>query len=194
MLHAENHFRRVGILCGHDEMHWFVAAIPEGGEVRTVAEAKEALKPALVKRKERPKSGKRRPKGDVYIRQGEWYFLPWSHASVNASDVLSNAPLIRGPGSTPHVCEFMYLDGKREYACPRFPKLAFFEAEYRQILATRRKAEQWKWRQLPFTPVVYVRGSISHPDHSTLHLDTWHRAVLNTEAEAMTLARMVYRD
>src|SRR4051795_9217403 len=35
-------------LCGHDERHWFVAAVPESAPVGTVLQAKEALKPAEV--------------------------------------------------------------------------------------------------------------------------------------------------
>jgi hypothetical protein len=30
-------------LCGHDERHWFVAAVPESAPVGTVPQAKEAL-------------------------------------------------------------------------------------------------------------------------------------------------------
>src|SRR5262245_15244582 len=37
-------------LCGHDERHWFVAAIPESAPVGTVRQAKEALKPIEVRR------------------------------------------------------------------------------------------------------------------------------------------------
>ncbi|QDV19665.1 hypothetical protein Pan153_43310 [Gimesia panareensis] len=36
-------------LCGHDERHWFVAAIPEKAPVGTVRQAKEALKPHVVR-------------------------------------------------------------------------------------------------------------------------------------------------
>jgi hypothetical protein len=57
----------------------------------------EALKPNIVKRREQPK-GKRRRKGDVYVRQGEWFFIPWQHAKIDADDVLLNATLVRGPG------------------------------------------------------------------------------------------------
>src|SRR5262249_53961220 len=35
-------------LLGHDERHWFVAAIPEQNPVSTVAAAKQALKPEAV--------------------------------------------------------------------------------------------------------------------------------------------------
>src|SRR5215203_177788 len=37
-------------LCGHDERHWFVAAVPETAAVSTVATAMEALKPTDVRR------------------------------------------------------------------------------------------------------------------------------------------------
>jgi len=34
-------------LCGHDERHWFVAAIPESAPVGNVAQAKATLKPSV---------------------------------------------------------------------------------------------------------------------------------------------------
>ena len=181
LLQAATSLSRVNFLCGHDEMHWFVATLPDGNDSRTVAEAKQSLKPDLVKRKERPKGGKRRRKGDAYIRQGEWFFMPWPHVGVNNNKVLRHAGLVRGPGSKPHMCEFMFLDGEREYACDRYPKLAFFESEYKEILKTRRKAKQWNWQQLPFEPVRYVKGWITHPDHNPMFLDVWHRVEMNTE-------------
>jgi hypothetical protein len=36
------------LLCGHDERHWFIAAVPESAPVGTVRSAKEALKLAEV--------------------------------------------------------------------------------------------------------------------------------------------------
>ena len=66
-------------LCGHDERHWFVAGIPEKAAVSSVVTAKEALKPDLVRNREQGKRGKRqkrlRRKTDVFIRQGEWFFV-----------------------------------------------------------------------------------------------------------------------
>ena len=199
LLHAENAMGNDSFLCGHDEMHWFVAALPQGDDIRTVGDAMEALKPNIVKRREQPK-GKRRRKGDVYIRQGEWFFIPWPHAKIDADGVLGNAKLVRGPGNKPHFCEFMYQDGEREYECNRYPKLAFFESEYLEILKTRRKSKQWNWRQLPFQPDIYVKGWITHTDHNPLFLDVWHRVEQNTERQELSVAqkpsrvRVVYRD
>jgi hypothetical protein len=45
--------------CGHDEFHWFVAAIPDRPNARTVPEAMEALKPKAVLREQRRKRVKR---------------------------------------------------------------------------------------------------------------------------------------
>jgi hypothetical protein len=199
LLRAESSAGQVAFLCGHDEMHWFVAALPQS-DVLTVADAIEVLKPKLVRRKEHPKSGKHRPKGDVYVRQGEWFFIPCPHAGIEPDAILHEAPLIRGPGSKPHICEQMYLDGEREFICDRYPRLVFFEAEYREMLATRRKAKRWNWRQLPFEPDVYVRGWVTHPDHKPMHLDIWHRVEMNTEDQLAVgslrqrVARVNYRD
>jgi hypothetical protein len=48
--------------------------------VSTVVTAKEALKPDAVRDREQGKRGKRkkrlRRKTDVFIRQGEWFFIP----------------------------------------------------------------------------------------------------------------------
>jgi hypothetical protein len=60
-------------LCGHDERHWFVAAIPEITPVTTVERAKHVLAPEVVReasRRLRPKERAQR-KTRAYVRQGE---------------------------------------------------------------------------------------------------------------------------
>ena len=65
-------------LCGHDERHWFVAAVPEAARgVRDVATAKAALQPDAVRElveRRRPKDPFRR-RNEAYVRQGEWFFV-----------------------------------------------------------------------------------------------------------------------
>ncbi len=195
LLSAWNTLGEDRFLCGHDEYHWFVAALPEEPDALNVGAAKEALKPLLVKRLEQRKhKGKHHRKSDVYLRQGEWFFIPCPHASIDRSRVIRGGILSRGSGSKPHYCSFLYEDGEREYECPRYPKLAFFETEYKHILKTRRKAKQWKWRQLPFNTDIYVKGWIEHDDHSSLFLDVWHQVKMNRESDNLSMSRMVYRD
>src|SRR5918911_2414583 len=61
-------------LCGHDERHWFVAAVPESARgVSGVAQAMRALQPETVREAvahKRPKDPFRR-KNVAYVRQGE---------------------------------------------------------------------------------------------------------------------------
>jgi hypothetical protein len=200
VLSASNGVGEDRFLCGHDELHWFVAGLPQPREIfghaaGNVREAKEVLKPDLVVRREaKTRSGKRPRKSDVFQRQGEWFFLPWPHASIDPKRVVPNGVLVRGAGSKPHVCEFLFEDGEREYHCDRYPKLAFFESEYRETLQTRRKAKQWNWRPLPYRGDIYVKGWIRHPDHRPLLLDIWHRVEVNKEAHQLAMSRMVYRD
>jgi hypothetical protein len=195
LLAAWNRFGADRFLCGHDERHWFVAALPNAPLALNIEAAKEALKPQRVQRQERRKhKGKHRRKTDVYMRQGEWFFIPCPHASIDRRRIVSDGLLRRSPASKPHICSYLYEDGEREYECDRYPKLAFFETEYRHILRTRRKAKQWNWRALAFRPDVYVKGTVEHEDHSPLLLDVWHRVELNRETDKLTMSRMIYRD
>lgn len=193
LLSARNPRGEDRFLCGHDEFHWFVAALP--GAPDDVHSAKESLKPDVVKSTERRKRRKKHNRrNDVFMRQGEWFFIPCRHAQIDQDRVERNAPLLRGVGSKPHVCEFLFRDGEPEYECDRYPKLAFFESEYREILRTRRKAKQWNWRRLPFNPKIYVKGWITHPDHSPFHFDVWHRVEMNRESTELNMTRVLFLD
>jgi len=62
-------------LCGHDERHWFVCAVPDSRGVASVAAALEALQPpevraAVGRALRRPKERMRRH-NRAFIRQGE---------------------------------------------------------------------------------------------------------------------------
>src|SRR5207253_3034906 len=109
-------------LCGHDERHWFVAAIPESARVGTVQQAKEALKPAEVQSAQarqglRAKARSQR-KNAAYVRQGEWFFLPAANLVVDKKLILPNEPLTRGNGGKPHWADFCYRSGgETVYVC-----------------------------------------------------------------------------
>jgi hypothetical protein len=106
-------------LCGHDERHWFVAAIPEAAPVGTVAAAKEALKPAEVQATQARlgigAKQRNRRKNAAYYRQGEWFFLPVPDLRVDQALVLRNEPITRGNGSKPHWAEWCFRTGERPF-------------------------------------------------------------------------------
>lgn len=179
LLEASNSGGTARLLCGHDELHWFVAALPETSRARSVHEAKEDLKPDAISMIDQRRHDRLRHRRSDYFRQGEWFFIPCRHAGVDPAEVVAGAELARG-GGKPHRCEFLYREGQRRFACRQYPR-GVLEAEYLRILATRRKSDRWGWRELPYQPTTYVRGLITHPDHEPLFLDIWHRVEMNTE-------------
>jgi hypothetical protein len=185
-------------LCGHDERHWFVAAVPESAPVGTVRQAKEALKPEEVQSAQarqglRAKARNRR-KNSAYRRQGEWFFLPAPGFQVDESLVLHNEPLSRGNGGKPHWVEHCYrTGGENVYVCPRHPG-GVTENEYRRILTANPHASAWGWRPMRRNAGVYARGSVRHADHKTIVLHEWHRVLMNTESEAKAMRNVAFLD
>jgi hypothetical protein len=185
-------------LCGHDERHWFVAAVPERAPVGTVRQAKEALKPAEVRvaqaRHRLRAEARNRRKNAAYRRQGEWFFLPVPGFGVDEALVLRNEPLRRGNGGKPHWCDFCFrTGGETVYVCPRHPN-GVIEAQHRKILAGNAKARGWGWQVMRRNPGVYVRGSVRHADHKTIVLHGWHRVVINTEGQAQAMRNVAFLD
>ena len=185
-------------LCGHDERHWFVAAVPEIAPVGTVRQAKEALKPAEVQvaqshQRLRAKARNRR-KNAAYRRQGEWFFLPVPGFAVDESLVLRNEPLRRGNGGKPHWVESCYrTGGETVYLCARHPN-GVTQSEYREVLNRNPKAKGWGWQTMRRNPVVYVRGSVRHADHKTIVLHGWHRVLMNTEVQSRAMRNVAFLD
>ncbi len=185
-------------LCGHDERHWFVAAIPESAPVGTVEQAKEALKPAEVQaaqaRKGLRAEARRRRKNAAYRRQGEWFFLPVADMAVDAKSVLRDEPLARGNGGKPHWAEFCYrTGGEAVHVCARYPN-GVTTGQYRDILKANAKAASWDWRMMLRNAGVFVRGRIRHPDHATITLHGWHRVVMNTEGQSRAMKNVAFLD
>jgi hypothetical protein len=185
-------------LCGHDERHWFVAAVPESASVGTVRQAKEALKPAEVRFAQARKglgveAGNRR-KNAAYRRQGEWFFLPVPGFSVVESLVLRNEPITRGNGGKPHWTEFCYrTGGEIVHVCSRRPN-GVTPAQHEKILANNPKAKGWNWQIMRRNPGVYVRGSVRHADHKTIVLQDWHRVLMNTEGQSRAMRNVAFLD
>jgi hypothetical protein len=184
-------------LCGHDERHWFVSAVPERQGVTNVLMAMEALQPPEVRtaaeRTLRPKDRLSR-RNEAFIRQGEWFFIPDAGIAVNDRFVQTNEPISRGSGSKPHMCQFLYRHGGEPVmVCNRHPNGITVE-QYRKIVQARPEAAQWNWRSMRRNAAVYVRGRVSHPDHKTIVLDGWHRVLMNTENQAAGSRNVVFLD
>jgi hypothetical protein len=182
-------------LCGHDERSWFVAAIPEAAHARDVQSARNALKPAEVwqaieraglRTKERDLR-----RTDAFVRQGEWFFLPRPKLQVDEFLILRNEPIRRG-GGKPHLCQYLYRTaGEAVYVCRAYPN-GLTESEYRAIPITERRRHSWS--PMRRNAQVFVKGTVRHPDHKTIHLSGWHLVVMNTETRARAMAQVAFLD
>ncbi|HEX5709555.1 MAG TPA: hypothetical protein VFX96_19905 [Pyrinomonadaceae bacterium] len=186
-------------LCGHDERHWFVSAIPYA-HVSSVTEAMWALQPFEVRQRVRRRvkrvKMRLRRRNKAFVRQGEWFFVPAEAGETTRPTLLlRNVPLRRDDQSKPHVCEEMCIATESARACDEYPN-GVSEADYQLLLRVNPLARKWDWKPLKRRQLTYVRGRVSHPDHKTITLHGWHRALLNTEhaAPEPALERVVFYD
>jgi hypothetical protein len=172
-------------LCGHDERHWFCAAVPGPG-VSTVATAIRSLRPAEAW-------------SEGVKRQGEWFFRPLSspEAAVlihSVSVVHRREPISRGRGSKPHICqEVVRRGGVAVMVCNRYPS-GIPREQYDKLILRDPAAAGWGWRAFTRDARVFARGAVRHADHATLHLREWHEVYLNNERLAAHARSVVFLD
>lgn len=185
-------------LCGHDERHWFVAAVPNRGPVTGVVTAMEALKPVMARveqnRRYVPYADRIRRKTAAYIRQGEWFFIPiprWQR--IDSKWAFRNEPLRRGMGK-PHIAEECVREGGEIVYISRQHPNVLTESQHKKLLDRRPKMRALMWTQQRRNPAVYVRGTVKHADHATIYLPTWHLVQMNTENQAPAMASVAFID
>jgi hypothetical protein len=167
-------------LLGHDERHWFAAAVP-GDSVRDVRTAIASLRPEEIE-------------GRRAIRQGEWFFVPEPGVSERGVVIYRNEPLSRGAGSKPHICsEMMRRGGVTVMVCRQYPTGVSY-AEYERLIATNHRATSFAWRRMTRDAEVYARGEVRHRDHKTIDLIGWHRVYMNRERFARHAPQIAFLD
>lgn len=164
-------------LCGHDERHWFVAAIAQ--RVSTVRDAKASLLPPALRDRALGLGSKAafRRRNELFKRQGEWFFAPTSR-DLSGLTIYRHEPLQRDARSKPHDCEELIRFGGEVVHLVR--GVEYSDADYRAAMrdaAFRRGRHETRIKN----PDVYVRGAVRHPDHATLVLGGWHQVFLNGE-------------
>jgi hypothetical protein len=180
-------------LCGHDERHWFVAAVPESARAVTgVRAAKAALQPALVREaieRVRPKDAFRR-RSPAYVRQGESFFVAAPDVEPPVTLVLFDEPLSRGRGKA-HVMQFAHRRGGQVVWVSRQYPRGITDAQYRELTDGERRGS---WSQMVRDSEVFAKGAIRHPDHATVVLRGWHRVAMNTEQAARAMRHVAFLD
>lgn len=185
-------------LCGHDERHWFVAAVPEQAPVSSVKTAFEALKPPAVRILEnrlhvKPRKRNRR-RNAAFVRQGEWFFVPLENGEpIDERWILRNEPIARG-GGKPHVCEELVRQGgELVYVSSQHP-VGVTEDQRRRLISRRPELRHLRWIAQRRNPNVFVRGRVRHPDHKTIVLSGWHQVMMNTENESLAMRHVAFID
>ena len=182
-------------LCGHDERHWFVAAVPD--RVSHVDDAMESLKPegVLAAQAREGLSGRQRQRrrNTAFFRQDEWFFVPEPELAIEAARVLHNEPIRRGRGKPHWVQELARVGGTRVYVCREFPN-GLTEREYEAYTRGRPERALMGWQPMVRDAGVHARGTVRHNDHATITLPCWHRVLLNTETRSRTMANVAFLD
>jgi hypothetical protein len=163
-------------LCGHDERHWFVGGIRH--RVSTVTEARRSLLPDGLRSLVGARDLRRR-RNKVFVRQGEWFFVPTTVRADAVRVVHRDEPLFRRVGSKPHICQFVVRRGGEvvHFADGR----AYTDAEFAAACAADGTLWARRTRSHVRNPELLVRGYVRHPDHATMVLHGWHRVHLNSE-------------
>ncbi len=184
-------------LCGHDERHWFVAAVPERASVSSVRTAFDALKPLAVRQREfqlqvRPRKRNRRH-NEAFIRQGEWFFVPvpaWQR--VDERLIVCHEPISRGRGK-PHLCEELVREGgELVYVSTQHPQ-GLTATQHRQLISRQPKLRHLHWVAQRRNPLVFVRGKVRHADHKTIVLPGW-QVLMNTETQSAAMRHVAFID
>jgi len=186
-------------LCGHDERHWFVAAIPEAAYAKNVLEAMDALKPEVVSHSQNAAGvktkhkNKRKNKG--YIRQGEWFFVPTNDVELDTLSTHKNEPISRGNGASPHICEELCRrGGVTVYVHTTHAPRGFTQSEFDKHIKANPKHRDHLWSRMTRDAEVFVRGYVKHQDHATITLSGWHKVIMNLENKAKAKERVVFLD
>jgi len=190
LLKREDNGSKEKFLCGHDERHWFVAAVHTGAV--DVNSAMETLKPDIarasqVRQNVRPQAWNKRHNSG-FIRQGEWFFIPRPNFAPPAmANILRNEPIRLGSRKA-HIVEEIYRTGGETVYVSTYAPNGISTAQYQRLIAGNAKAANAQWRVMQRNPEVYARGRVRHPDHATIVLPFWHRVAANGEPRSERVA------
>jgi hypothetical protein len=181
-------------LCGHDERHWFVAAIPESEfGITNIQQAKVALQPPIVREMARSLRSKHRMRrrNSAFVRQGEWFFVPVADLKPNPSSVLRTERLSRGRGKSHWMEQAFRRGGITVYVSRQFPN-GLTQQEFDALAEDERRRQSWE--TMVRDAEVFARGRVTHPDHATVVLNGWHRVFMNTESRARAMRHVAFLD
>lgn len=174
---------KVKYLCGLNEKQYFAAPILSGNFGPGVEGAMHSLRPKNItknlnmKRENRTNS---RMTGE-YIRQGEFFFVPYPEFSPLDGIYHKNHSLV-SPKSNKHICEELVRVGQKTMYDAGTSKMLTAE-EFAALPPEQKKYPNYK-REVRIPGRIFVRGYVRHEEHRTIYLQDWHEVFRNTSNEA----------
>jgi hypothetical protein len=180
LLMAKNkkHNTHEKFLCGYDERHWFLVGVDD--DVRNVDHAMASLKPGYINfrqkiTKVKPKNINKRH-NKAFIRQGEWFFLPYYRLNSNNLIIYKNHSL----GG--HICDEVYEDVVETYFHHKHAPDGMLDWTYKKFLKKHPHVHPKKgWSYSVSLFGRYARGHVRHKDHQTIYLNDWHIVLKNRQ-------------
>lgn len=183
--------RQIGaerFLCGHDERHWFVAAISE--PVNRVEAAKRSLLPRALRDIGISNGDLNLRHTKHFKRQGEWFFVPVTDVQtldrIGGSPIHRSEPIFRPGGGKRHLVSELVRFGGQEVVIYR--NTEYTPGEWAHLVRENPTMAKARHERRTKDPEVYCRGKIRHGDHETLMLETWHRLYVNGEIRSGSVA------
>ena len=177
LLMARTNEEKQKFLCGHDERHWFVCAVP-GASVSNVKAAMEALQPqevrTSVQRRVKRIKNRLKRRNEAFVRQGEWFFIPAPDMTINEKLIRkTNRSAAAGVASRTCVSTCTVMAERWSMSsqapewrhCGRVPAATVGEPRRSNLELDHAVRDA----------NVYVCGRVSHVDHKTVVLNGWHR-------------------
>jgi hypothetical protein len=169
--------RKERLLVGHDEMHWFVAGVTAS---TTIKQAFAMLRPQAVTRVMHEAGVKdkdwRKRKTKGFVRQGEWFFVPVDFTPGKDTIIHKHEPISRQGGKPHMVSELIRMRGGMVVYTNSQGRV-ISEKDYMGLPSISKSM----WQQRVAGARVLAKGKVTHPDHHTVELKTWHEVHLSTE-------------
>jgi len=170
------------ILFGHDERHWFVSGI--SSDVKNIREAFEKLKPNEARLSQRRFNVRNkdinRRKNKGFIRQGEWFFVPSAFEPDETDFVNKDEPIQAGRRSK-HMCEFLVRKGGETVYVNQTIAPNGFTLKQKEKYLKNHPTFSGLFSTMRRNATVYVKGKVTHKDHKTVELKSWHEVFMSRE-------------
>ena len=157
------------IRCAHDGVTWRITVLTASRPDRPARDVRVNL--------DRRVADRHRRRAVDAPRQGNLRFVPAPGHRPDPDRVRVHAAFDAPDGSTPVAQSLDAQPGDLTYVSSEVPD-GLSPSALRRWRQDHRDLHHVRWTLVRRTPVMFVRGTVTHPEHPTVTLDVWHRVEL----------------